>query len=157
MHGKLYHKTPAWVDAGAIFHIRIRVDDSNASSLTDSALAAKLLDSVRFYEDHARWYPHLFLLMPDHLHALLSFDLRADSITHVIADWKGFHKKRNGILWQDNFFDHRIRRREEFGEKAYYIRMNPVRKGLCSATENWPFVLDRTIMGSDMVDRSANL
>jgi hypothetical protein len=36
------------VDAGAIFPIRIRVDDSNAPSLTDSVLAAKRLDSVRF-------------------------------------------------------------------------------------------------------------
>ena len=143
-HGKLYHKTPPWVDDGAIFHIRIRVDAANALPLTEPCLAQRLLDSVRFYESRARWYPHLFLLMPDHLHALLGFDLRADSVAHIIGDWKGFHKRQNGVRWQENFFDHRIRDRAEFDEKASYIRMNPVRKRLCDATENWPFVVDRT-------------
>ena len=147
MHGKLYHKTPAWVVDGAIFHIRIRVDDSNSVPLTHEPLAERLLDSVRFYEESARWYPHLFLLMPDQLHALLAFDLRADSMAHVIGDWKGFHKRKNGVMWQENFFDHRIRHREECDEKAFYIRMNPVRKGLCQSAEDWRFVLDRTTMG----------
>ena len=143
IHGKLYHKTPAWVDKGAVFHVRIRVNDSKATPLTQESVAKALLASVRFYEETRRWYTHLFLLMPDHLHALLVFDLRADSMAHVIGDWKGFHKRQNKVQWQENFFDHRIRNRDEFEEKAFYIRMNPVRQGLCQSAEDWRFVLDR--------------
>lgn len=148
IHSKLHHKTPPWVTDGTIFHIRIRVGEGNALPITDPPAAKGLLDSVRLYETKGRWYVHLFLLMPDHLHALLSFDLRHDAMSHVVADWKGFHSRKNGIGWQDNFFDHRIRSREEFDEKAHYIRMNPVRQGLCKAPEEWPFVVDRTTIGT---------
>ena len=106
--GKLYHKTPAWVSDGAIFHIRLRVNDSNALPLTEEHLAQELLG----------------------------------------RDWKAFHKRLNGVRWQENFFDHRIRNREEFDEKACYIRMNPARKGLCQTAEDWLFVLDRTSVKS---------
>ncbi len=79
--------------------------------------------------------------MPDHLHALLAFP-PDKKMSSVIGTWKSFHAKQHGILWQGNYFDHRIRTDAELEEKAAYIRRNPVVKGLCSTEEDWPWVLN---------------
>jgi REP element-mobilizing transposase RayT len=99
-----------------------------------------LLKSARLYHERDRWNCRLFLLMPDHLHALLTFPYDKD-MGAVIAAWKGYQAKRLGIRWQGNYFDHRIRHRDELEEKAAYIRLNPVRKNLCQRDEEWPWML----------------
>src|SRR5438477_9700188 len=71
---KLHHEVPHWVDAGALFHIRIALDRMKKQKmLIEPELAPKLLESATFYHEQQRWHITLFLLMPDHLHALLSF------------------------------------------------------------------------------------
>lgn len=52
-------------------------------------------------------------------------------MSNVIGDWKRYQNTSLGVVWQDNFFDHRIRNDAEYFEKAEYIRRNPVAKGLC--------------------------
>ena len=42
-------------------------------------------------------------------------------------------------FWQDESFDHWIRSRAEFEETRSYIEANPVRAGLVSAPEEWPY------------------
>lgn len=69
--GRLRHETPLWIPAGAIFHVRIRA--AGGPPLTTPETARRLLDSAAFYTERGRWWAWLFLLMPDHLHALLSF------------------------------------------------------------------------------------
>jgi REP element-mobilizing transposase RayT len=71
----LHHTAPDWVESGAIFHIRVAIDRTKQQlSLVSSPLAESLMESARFYEARHRWYLTAFLLMPDHLHALLSFE-----------------------------------------------------------------------------------
>jgi REP element-mobilizing transposase RayT len=79
-----------------------------------------------------------FLLMPDHLHALLSFPPSEKPIRLVISKWKEWTARTVGIQWQDDFFEHRLRHDESRRQKADYILENPVRKGLVSRTEDWP-------------------
>jgi len=140
LHGKLHHKTPGWVPTGARFHIRIRSEGAHAR-LTDPDIAARLLSSVTFYHARSRWCAWLFVLMPDHLHAILSFSQDV-SMSRVLGDWKKYHEHKTGICWQDGYFDHRLRSDEEFIEKSHYIRMNPVRAGLCAAPTDWPWVVE---------------
>ena len=59
----------------------------------------------------------------------------------VVGDWKRWHETRSGVLWQDNFFDHRLRNAEALETKASYIRRNPVACNLCSSEEDWPWVI----------------
>ena len=59
---------------------------------------------------------------------------------NVIFNWKEITAKKTGVLWQRDFFDHRLRDARAFEEKAYYIRMNPVRQGLVAKAEEWPYV-----------------
>ena len=134
---KLHHIVPSWVADGAVFHIRGSVSAEQRQSLTEARLAKALLQSAVYYHNIGRWYCHLFLLMPDHWHSLMSFP--ADSkMSAVIGRWKAWQHHTLGIGWQINFFDHRIRNNLEYELKAAYIRQNPVVKGLCSNPADWP-------------------
>jgi putative transposase len=140
-----HHTVPHWVEPGAVFHIRISLDWAEGQRrLVYPPLAPAVLDSARFYEAKLRWHITLFLLMPDHLHALLSF-ARDQSISEVIRDWKRFHARTNQVTWQENYFDHRLRadeRGEQLAAKMDYIRQNQVRAGLCAKAEEWPWSID---------------
>ncbi len=144
---KLHHAIPHWVEPGALFHIRVALDrDKQQRQLTDPALAQRLLDSARSYESRQRWHITLFLLMPDHLHALVSF-ARDQSMSRVIGDWKHFHARKHAIAWQEGYFDHRLRkdeRGEQLSAKLNYIRQNPIVAGLCAKAGDWPWVIERT-------------
>lgn len=135
--GHLFHSVPTWVRPGSVFHIRVRCEPRNRQSLIASEIGAALLDSVEFYHAHQRWV-NLFLLMPDHWHALLSFPSN-EAMSEVIGDWKRYQESRHGIAWQEGYFDHRIRNDHEFELKAGYIRMNPVVKQFCARPEDWPW------------------
>jgi len=122
---RLHHTVPHWVEAGALFHIRIALDrEKEQRPLTDPALAQvhhgesvlwrTIFDSAKFYEARVRWHITLFLVMPDHLHALLSF-ARNESMSEVIRDWKRFHARMNRVIWQEGYFDHRCARRRKTG------------------------------------------
>jgi putative transposase len=137
---RVAHRTPTWVESGATYHIRFSIDLKHPVSLTNPNPGETLLDSARFYHERERWACRLFLLMPDHLHALLTFPYDTD-MGDIVGAWKGYHDKHHDIHWQENYFDHRIRSRAELEEKAMYIRMNPVRKNLCRNPEDWPWVI----------------
>jgi putative transposase len=148
---RLHHTVPHWVEPGALFHIRIRLDrDKARTPLTAPPLAQAILDSARFYESKLPWHITIFLLMPDHLHALLSF-ARDRSISEVIRDWKRFHTRTSQIIWQEGYFDHRLRndeRGEQLAAKMNYIRQNPVVAGLCAKAEDWLWIIDPYVGGS---------
>jgi len=140
---RLHHKTPSWVKDSSVFHIRIRCSHKNSVDLTQPEIAKALIDSVAFYQTSGKWFVNLFLVMPDHIHALLNFPKDA-VMSKVIGDWKRYQHNQHGILWQENFFDHRIRSDAEYLEKAAYIRRNPVAKGLCSMPEEWAWSISNS-------------
>ncbi len=111
--------------------------------LCHPANAKALLASAEYYHEKTTWFCYLLLIMPDHLHALISFPRDAD-MRLVVGRWKAWQTRTLGIIWQDNFFDHRIRNARELQLKADYIRQNPVVKGLCHQTGDWPWVIDST-------------
>ena len=142
---KLHHGVPHWVDDGALFHIRIALDrEKEQRSLTDRQLAKAVLDSANFYQTNQRWHITIFLIMPDHIHALLSF-APDQSMSRVVGDWKRFHARKHRVLWQEGYFDHRLRKDErgqQLSTKMNYIRHNPVAAGLCAKAEDWPWIID---------------
>jgi REP element-mobilizing transposase RayT len=142
---RLHHDVPHWVESGALFHVRVALDrQPEQRPLTEPTLARSILDSANFYQEKQRWYMTLFLLMPDHIHALLSF-ARDQPMSRVIGDWKHFHAYNHAVRWQEGYFDHRLRddeRGEQLLIKMAYIRQNPVVAGLCAKAEDWPWVID---------------
>ncbi|MBI5766666.1 MAG: transposase [Verrucomicrobia bacterium] len=140
---RLHHRVPDWVPDGAIFHIRVRcaLEQLARANLIAPSLGHPLLDSARFYHARRRWCCFLFLLMPDHWHAVIAFPA-SEEMSAVMHDWKAWHKRTHRIEWQDGYFDHRIRNDHEFELKANYIRRNPVVKGLCVRAEDWPWICE---------------
>ena len=159
-HSKLHHTVPDWVDPGALFHIRITVDrEKQRTALTDPALGEPLLNSAKFYEANQRWFITVFLLMPDHIHTLLSFP-RDKAMSRVIGDWKHFHTHEHGIAWQEGFFDHRLRddeRGEQLSAKINYIRRNPVAAGLCAKPEDWSWWIERSALDDKSAGEAGKL
>ena len=98
-----------------------------------------MIAAVEHYVKAEKFWAPLFLAMPDHLHALMSFP-REVQMAKVMRNWKRFVAKQTGVVWQDGFFDHRLRGNEGFEEKAHYIRMNPIRAGLAENLAAWPYV-----------------
>ena len=134
----LHHTTPSWVNEGSFF-ITICCQQRGTSQLCLPDISAKLFEAVQLYHEKQRWYVSLWLLMPDHIHALVACP-QNESLAKWIAAWKRHTSRNAGIEWQKGFFDHRLRKAESFEEKATYIWMNPVRKGLVESPEGWPYV-----------------
>ena len=135
----LPHATPPWVDPSSIFFVTIYCAKRTHNQLCDPTIAAAIFETVEFRQKRGDWFIHLLLLMPDHLHGLVSFP-RDGSMKKTISNWKEIVAKKCQVSWQRDFFDHRLRAEESFEEKAHYIRMNPVRRQLASSPVTWPYL-----------------
>ncbi|MGZ0654055.1 REP-associated tyrosine transposase [Coraliomargarita sp. W4R53] len=137
----LRHETPNWIRTeNERFFITICCQQRGVVQLTKEVEATGIIDSFKFGHTRGDWYGHLFLLMPDHLHAIMSFPEPFSSMKKSMQDWKRLMARRHGIQWQDGFFEHRLRGSNAWDEKAAYIRKNPVRAGLCSTPEEWSWM-----------------
>jgi REP element-mobilizing transposase RayT len=60
----------------------------------------------------------------------------------------GGRSDKKSPFWQPGFFDHVLRNDESYTQKWKYVRENPVRAGLVSRADDWPYqgefvVIDR--------------
>jgi putative transposase len=136
---RLHHVVPTWVGTGSYFHIRLRLSRGSFRPLTHPATGSVILSAVSNYHERGRWHALLFLIMPDHTHAILAFPFE-ERMSRVIGEWKHYIERSAEVDWQTNFFDHRIRDQAGLAEKYAYILRNPVVKGLCVREEDWPWV-----------------
>jgi putative transposase len=135
---RLRHETPGWVKSGSVFHVRVRAALPQTPLLTDPCLARALIAAAKRYHELDHWWCELFLVMPNHVHAMLAFRLDAD-MSVVVSNWKRGVARFQHVLWQSNYFDHRIRSAKESQATWWYIRRNPVAKNLCVAENDWPY------------------
>jgi REP element-mobilizing transposase RayT len=85
-----------------------------------------------------------YVIMPDHVHLFVRL---SGPIT--VGIWvRGLKRamlhgarecRSDARLWQPGFFDHVMRHDESYSQKWEYVRENPVRKGLVSRAEDWPY------------------
>ena len=136
---KLPHVAPPWISPGAVMYITICTSPRGTNQLCRQQTGKDVWESIVFNRERGVWWPHLVVLMPDHLHGLFSF-ATDPGMTKAIESWKHFVARDIGVNWQRDFFDHRLRGDESVIEKASYIRMNPVRAGLIESGDEWPYV-----------------
>jgi putative transposase len=132
----LSHEPPSWLEPGSVFFITICCYRRGENLLCNPVIGGLLTDAANYYHAQGRWYLLLFVLMPDHLHMLVSFP-RHESMSRVVRSWKIFTSRVAKVRWQRDFFDHRIRREESLRDKASYILGNPVRAGLVTEPNDW--------------------
>ena len=98
-----------------------------------------------------------YCFMPDHLHALVE-GTRMDSdfqrFVRVFKQRSSFAwKDRTGAtLWQRSYFEHVLREDEDAFAVARYVLENPVRAGLVTNPEDYPFVGSLTMAVRDLLD-----
>lgn len=101
--------------------------------------------------DGKRFVLHAAVIMPDHVHLLLT--PLADetgwpySLPSIMKAIKGASARKinrltgdEGSVWQDESFDHVLRNDEGIREKMEYIRQNPMRKGLVARPEDYEWL-----------------
>jgi REP element-mobilizing transposase RayT len=138
---KLSHEVPLWIDLQKeTYFLTVNCQPKGTNHLAKPDVAGPLLDSVRFRNEKFIWFAHLFLIMPDHVHALISFPPSERTLRKTVTLWKRWTARELGIEWQRDFFEHRLRSDESRREKADYILANPVRKGLVKGLKEWPYV-----------------
>ena len=81
-----------------------------------------------------------YVIMPDHVHLFV----RGDQ-SFVLSPWVGGLKRAMSValpsaqLWEPGFFDHVLGSDESYAEKWNYVRDNPVRAGLVTTADDWPY------------------
>jgi REP element-mobilizing transposase RayT len=78
-------------------------------------------------------------VMPDHIHVLFRLGKRL-TLGQVLGRLKSKTRTAlagRGIAWQESFFDHRLQPDEPALPIFHYIFMNPYRKGIAAAGEQW--------------------
>ncbi|HEV2386997.1 MAG TPA: transposase [Candidatus Acidoferrales bacterium] len=86
-----------------------------------------------------------YVLMPDHWHALIGVS-HPLTISQVMHDVKAVSARRlnerrrtRGPVWQHQFWDRFVRHEKELSQRLEYVHSNPIRKGLVSRAEEWPW------------------
>jgi REP element-mobilizing transposase RayT len=82
--------------------------------------------------------------MPNHFHFLgeglsPSSDLLNFVLTLKLKTSRTYRQRISAPLWQKKFFDHILRENDSPELVAWYIWLNPVRKGLCAQPNAYPF------------------
>jgi REP element-mobilizing transposase RayT len=86
----------------------------------------------------------VYCFMPDHQHLIIMGEKSDSDIWKAIAGYKqktGFWMSENkfGIKWQKGFYDHVIKKHVDLVSQVKYILDNPVRKGIVSSWQEYPF------------------
>ena len=97
---------------------------------------------VQVWRQAEAWQAGHFVVMPDHLHLFAApHDLRF-TVEQWLQYWKSQFSKAHSHeawRWQAHAFHRRLRREESYTEKWNYVRENPVRAGLVTDPETWPY------------------
>lgn len=92
-----------------------------------------------------KWKIGKYMIMPDHIHffcACSSFE--NSSLKSWIKYWKSevslhWPQKEEQPIWQQDFWDTKLRSGEKYVIKWDYVKNNPVRQGLVKKSEEWPY------------------
>jgi putative transposase len=87
---------------------------------------------------------HAFCLMPDHAHFLVEGTSASSDLLRFVSQWKQqtgylFRDELPKRFWQRRFYDHILRGDDDSESVAWYIWMNPVRKGIVAEPHQYAF------------------
>jgi putative transposase len=112
-----------------------------------------LIDTLAHYRDQGKYLLHEFVVMPDHLHLLITPDeeIFLERAVQFVKGGFSFRLKSRGPAWQASFTNHRVRDLGDYVNHCEYIRMNPVRARLVARAETYPYSSAACAMRMDPV------
>jgi putative transposase len=92
---------------------------------------AELMIATLFrYREQGRFLLHGFVVMPDHVHVLITPAESTDKAVQLIKGGFSFAVRSQfaGEIWHTGYHEHRIRDGDDFQNQLTYIALNPERK-----------------------------
>jgi putative transposase len=107
----------------------------------DNRTAVLLMETMLHYQALKKYLLHAFVIMPDHIHVLLTpaFELSLERAVQLIKGGFSYRLKSRFPVWQESFTSHRIRDVADFEQHVEYIHRNPVRAGLILEAAQYPY------------------
>jgi len=108
-------------------------------------MANLLIQVLRDYMREGKFLVHDFVVMPNHLHALvtISGDASLEKAVQLMKGNFSFRAGRvldfKGEIWQRGFSDVRILDEQSFRAHQEYIHNNPVKAGIARCEEEYPY------------------
>jgi putative transposase len=138
--GRLTHRTAP----GSVYFVSTKAW-ANRNIFQAVEIAEIVIDTLFRHRTAGAYLLHEFVLMPDHLHLLLTPG-QTTTLEKAIQLIKGgssyeIHKRRGHRMeiWQPGFKEWTVRDPRDFRVKAQCIRNNPVAAKLADAPEQWPY------------------
>jgi putative transposase len=105
-----------------------------------AANAELFLETLQHYRLAGHYKLHAFVVMPDHIHLLLTpQDISIERAVGLIKGGFSHRMESKFPIWQRGFTDHRIHDGNEFKMRREYIHQNPVRARMVELPELYPF------------------
>jgi REP element-mobilizing transposase RayT len=123
-------------------------------------VALWIISRLRKYADACDFFVHAFCVMPDHIHILAAAASETSNLIKFIEAFKQdtaveFTRRVHRPLWQFKYYDHVLRGADSADRVAWYIWLNPVRKGFCHTPTDYPFLGSFTKLGAKLLKGSA--
>jgi len=133
-----------FVSGAPIYYLTVCVH-KRRPLLTRPAAADVLVEQWHRARELHQWVVGRYVVMPDHVHFFASpAGDEAKPLSGFMNYWKrstALYLRRicSGFSWQKEFFDHLLRSADSYEQKWLYVRENPVRKGLATCADDWPY------------------
>ncbi len=107
--------------------------------------ATLLIEVLRSYVAAGKFRLHDFVIMPDHVHLLITVhsDMTIERAMQFIKGGFSYQLKKrfgySGEVWQRGFSEVRVEDRESFLQHREYIAQNPVKASLVDSPEKFPY------------------
>ena len=107
--------------------------------------ATLMIDVLRSYVAAGKFRLHDFVIMPDHLHLLITVGagMTIEKAMQLIKGGFSFRLRKEcgylGEVWQRGFSEQRVEDRQSFLQHREYIAGNPVEAGLVDSPEMFPY------------------
>jgi putative transposase len=127
------------MDSDRVFFITTVTAQRQPIFLREST-ANLLIETLAHYREQQKFLLHEFVVMPDHIHALLrpAPEISLERAMQFIKGGFSFRLRR-GHVWQASFTNHRVQDFEDYERHREYIWLNPVRARLCESPEDYPY------------------
>jgi putative transposase len=136
---------------GGTFFFTVTLTDRRSSALVDHI--DQLRAALRTIQDRKPFTVDAIVVMPDHLHAILSLPendadfpgrwkaIKAAFTRNIVANGAAVSRNSRGEydLWQRRYWEHTVRDEADFERCVDYIHYNPVKHGYVSVPADWRF------------------
>ena len=112
--------------------------------------------AYRITKQNHNFQLHALILLPDHIHILITLAEESDNYAVIISSLKTHFsrqiaksddetinqsriKKRERGIWQRRFWEHRIRDELDYQRHMDYIHYNAVKHGYVERPIDWPY------------------